>query len=145
MAITTDELRAVNLLESLDQRELARLAAGLRERECPAGKVIVREGKGGIGFFLVLEGRATVTIRGEERGHLGPGDSFGELALFDMQADRAATITAETDVRCAGMTAWEFKPFVLEHPQVAWSMLTLLARRVREAEERAASSPLAPA
>jgi CRP-like cAMP-binding protein len=54
-----------------------------------------------------------------------------------MSADRMATIEAESDVRCAGMTAWEFKPFVIAHPEVAWSMLTGIARRLRDAEERA--------
>ena len=137
MTITPQELRAVSLLASIEDKELSKLALQLKERRYEAGQTIVREGTGGIGFFLMLEGTASVTIRGERRGTLGPGATFGELALFDMSADRMATIEAETAVRCAGMTAWEFKPFVTAHPEVAWAMLTSIAGRLRGAEERA--------
>ena len=48
-----------------------------------------------------------------------------------------ATIVADGPVRCAGMTAWEFRPFVIGHPEVAWTMLGTIAARLRKAEERA--------
>lgn len=137
MAITPQELRAVALLESIGDKELAKLAAQLKERRYEAGQTIVKEGTGGIGFFLMVEGTATVSIRGEARGTLRPGETFGELALFDMSADRMATVVADGDVRCAGMTAWEFRPFVIAHPEVAWTMLGSIAARLRDAEERA--------
>lgn len=137
MAITPQELRAVSLLASIQDKELGKLARELKERHYEAGQTIVKEGTGGIGFFLMLAGTASVTIRGEQRGTLRPGATFGELALFDMSADRMATIEAETPVRCASMTAWEFKPFVIAHPEVAWAMLTNIAGRLRGAEERA--------
>jgi CRP-like cAMP-binding protein len=136
MAITPQELRAVSLLASIQDKELRKLARELKERRYEAGQTIVKEGTGGIGFFLMLEGAASVSIRGEQRGTLGPGAAFGELALFDLSADRMATIQADTAVRCAGMTAWEFKPFVIAHPEVAWAMLTSIAGRLRAAEER---------
>ena len=139
MAISTEELRAVTLLASVDDKELRKLAGQLKERSYPAGQTIVSEGKGGIGFFLMLEGTASVRIRGDERGRLTRGDTFGELALLDLSADRVATIVAETDVRCASMTAWEFKPFVIGHPEVAWVMLKNVAERLRAAEARADS------
>jgi CRP-like cAMP-binding protein len=47
---------------------------------------------------------------------------------------RSATITADTDLLCYGITAWEFRPFVEEHPKVAWMMLQTLARRLRDAQ-----------
>lgn len=137
MAITAQELRAVPLLASIGDKELGKLASQVKERRYEAGQEIVKEGSGGIGFFLIVEGTATVTIRGEERGRLKPGDTFGELALFDMSAHRAATVVADGPVRCAGMTAWEFRPFVIGHPEVAWSMLGTIAARLRQAEERA--------
>jgi CRP-like cAMP-binding protein len=137
MAITAQELRAVPLLASIGDKELGKLANEVKERHYEAGQAIVKEGSGGIGFFLMVEGTATVSIRGKERGRLKPGDTFGELALFDMSATRAATIVADGPVRCAGMTAWEFRPFVIGHPEVAWSMLGTIAARLRRAEERA--------
>jgi CRP-like cAMP-binding protein len=137
MAITAQELRAVPLLASIGDKELGKLASQVKERRYEAGQQIVKEGSGGIGFFLIVEGTATVSIRGEERGRLKPGDTFGELALFDMSAQRAATVVADGPVRCAGMTAWEFRPFVVGHPEVAWTMLGTIAARLRQAEERA--------
>ncbi len=35
------------------------------------------------------------------------------------------------------MTAWEFRPFVQGHPEVAWPLLETLAARLRESEARA--------
>ena len=137
MPITPQELRVVPLLSSIQDKELGKLARQLKERHYEAGQTIVKEGTGGIGFFLMLEGTASVSIRGEQRGTLKRGAAFGELALFDMSADRMATIVADTEVRCAGMTAWEFKPFVVAHPEVAWAMLASIAGRLRAAEERA--------
>lgn len=139
MPISADELRAVRLLESIDDRELRKLAAELKERTYPAGTTIVTEGKGGIGFFMIVEGSAVVTVRGEERARLGPGDTFGELGALDFSSERTATVVAETDVRCAGLPTWGFRSFVIAHPEVAWEMLRAMAVRLREAEARAAA------
>ena len=55
------------------------------------------------------------------------------MALID-DAPRSATITADTEVRAYGMTPWEFKPFVLSHPEVAWKLLQVLSTRLRDAQ-----------
>jgi CRP-like cAMP-binding protein len=94
---------------------------------------VTKEGAGAAGFFVIVEGNATVSVGGEVRATLGPGDYFGEIALID-EGTRSASITAATDILSYGLTAWEFKPFVEEHPQVAWAMLQTLARRLREAQ-----------
>jgi CRP/FNR family cyclic AMP-dependent transcriptional regulator len=80
---------------------------------------------------VIAEGNANVTVGGEQRGTLGPGDYFGEIALID-DGVRTASITAATDLLTYGMTPWEFRPFVEEHPEVAWTLLRTLARRARE-------------
>jgi CRP/FNR family cyclic AMP-dependent transcriptional regulator len=128
-----EALKRVPLLVGLSDRERERLAKELHERTFRAGSTVVAEGATGAGFFVIADGNATVSIGGQERARLGPGDYFGEMALID-DAPRSATITADTDVRAFGMTPWEFKPFVLSHPEVAWSMLRSLSSRVREAQ-----------
>ena len=92
------------------------------------------EDQGGVAFFLIGEGEATVSVgsRGEVR-RLGPGDYFGEMALITEQT-RSAAIVADTDVQCWAMSQWHFKPLVLEHPQIAWALLEVLARRVRDTQ-----------
>src|SRR5688500_1462339 len=133
VAAPVDVLRQVPLFSELGDRELQKLAGHFKERTFPEGSAVTMEGGTGTGFFVVVEGNATVSVSGEQRGTLGPGDSFGEIALVD-EGTRSATIRAATDLRCYGLTAWEFRPFVEEHPQVAWPLLKQMARRLREAQ-----------
>jgi CRP/FNR family transcriptional regulator, cyclic AMP receptor protein len=133
VAAPVDVLRKVPLFSELGDRELEKLAGHFKERTFPEGSAVTMEGSTGTGFFVVVEGNATVSVSGEQRGTLGPGDSFGEIALVD-EGTRSATITAATDLRCYGLTAWEFRPFVEEHPQVAWPLLKQMAKRLREAQ-----------
>jgi CRP-like cAMP-binding protein len=134
MAVSIDHLREVNLLRGLKDADIARLAADLAERRVAAGDPIVGEGTGGVAFFFVLEGETSVTVGGEEVATLGAGEYVGELALLDPEGPRSATVTAKTDVVLAAMSAWQFRPFVLAHPEVAWTLLQRLARRLREAQ-----------
>src|SRR5918992_2970375 len=128
-----DALRNVPIFTGLSDEDLERLSRQMKERRFPAGSNVTSEGAGGAGFFVIIEGAASVVVMGEQRAQLGPGDHFGEIALID-EGMRSATITADSELLCYGMTAWEFRPFVEEHPQVAWVMLQTLARRLREAQ-----------
>jgi CRP-like cAMP-binding protein len=127
--IAAEDLRPVPFLSDVAERDLLELAGSMGERSVAAGETLVRQGEGGIAFFVVLDGEATVSVDGAERRTLRPGDYFGEVALIAREAPRTATITARTDLRVATLTSWNFKPFVLAHPQVAWSLLETLAHR----------------
>jgi CRP/FNR family transcriptional regulator, cyclic AMP receptor protein len=132
MPATVEQLQRVPLFADLDQRELQSLASSFKERVFDAGSTVVGEGSGGVGFFIIDEGDATVTVGGEERAHLGPGQYFGELALID-EGTRTATITADSDLKCYGLTSWEFRPLVEGNSQIAWKLLQALAKQLREA------------
>ena len=132
MPTTAEALRRVALFAGLDERELGQVAESVTERRVEAGREVVTEGKGGIAFFVILEGEAAVSVGGQERRALGPGDHFGEAALFVPDELRTATVTARTDLRVATMTAWQFRPFVEGNPKVAWSLLETLARRLSD-------------
>jgi CRP-like cAMP-binding protein len=134
MAVSTDHLRDVKILNGLKDADIASLADNLAERRVAAGDTIVGEGTGGVAFFFILEGETSVTVGGEEVATLGAGEYVGELALLDPEGPRSATVTAKTDVVLAAMSAWQFRPFVLAHPEVAWILLQRLARRLREAQ-----------
>jgi CRP-like cAMP-binding protein len=129
---TVEQLQRVPLFADLDQRELQSLASSFKERIFEAGSTVVGEGSGGVGFFIIDEGDAKVTVGGEERARLGPGQYFGELALID-EGTRTATITAETELKCYGLTSWEFRPLVEGNSQIAWKLLQALAKQLREA------------
>ena len=130
MTVNADSLRDVPLFADLSDRDRKRLAASMKEMSFAAGDEVVAQGKGGVGFFVILEGRARVTRDGEELGMLGAGDYFGEMALIDGD-DRTASVHADEPLRCAAMTSWTFRPFVKDHPDVAWALLTALVKRVR--------------
>jgi CRP/FNR family cyclic AMP-dependent transcriptional regulator len=128
-----DLLQQVPLFSGLGRRELERVANSMKERRFQQGDMLTAEGKGGVGFFVIQEGEADVTVHGEERAKLGPGDYFGEIALLT-ESDRTATITAETDMTCYGMTMWDFRPLVESNASIAWNMLQSLAKKLRDAE-----------
>jgi CRP-like cAMP-binding protein len=128
-------IRQVPLFSTLDKKEVQGLASSMKERTFNEGDTISTEGQSGIGFFIIDEGEAAVSVGGEERAKLGHGDYFGEIALIDDGA-RTATITAKSPLKCYGITSWEFRPLVEQNAGLAWKMLQTLAARLREAEQR---------
>ena len=130
-------LQRVPLFADLDRRELQSLASSLKERTFSAGETVASEGSGGVGFFVIDEGRAKVSRGGQELGTLGPGDHFGEIALIDEGA-RTATVTAEGELRCYGLTSWEFRPLVEMYAAIAWKLLQAMAKQLRAAQSREA-------
>ena len=130
-----DLLRRVPLFADFERGELERLSRSFKERTFDAGSTVVGEGKTGAGFFVIESGEATVSRGGDERAKLGPGDYFGEVALIDEGA-RSATITADSDLRCYGLTSWEFRPLVESNASIAWKLLETMAKRLRAAQQR---------
>jgi CRP-like cAMP-binding protein len=135
VAAPTELLHRVPLFSDLDNKELSGIADTMKLRTFGAGETIAEEGKGGVGFFVIEDGRARVTVHGEERARLGPGDYFGETALV-ADIDRTATVSAETDLRCWGMTFWDFRPLVEQNASIAWKLLQVMGKRLQAAEQR---------
>ena len=126
-----DLLGRVPIFQGLYHRELERIASSMKQRTFNAGDTVTAEGQGGVGFFVIESGEAKVTIGGRDRRTLGAGDYFGEVALLT-DSPRTATITAETDLRCYGMTSWDFKPLVESHSSIAWKLLQTMAKKYQE-------------
>jgi CRP/FNR family transcriptional regulator, cyclic AMP receptor protein len=94
-------LRSVRLFRNVEDPELGILAESLRERPLRRGQILLREGDSGDEMFLVRSGSLViskgVTGRVEQvLARVGPGDFFGEMALFD-RSPRSATIQADSD------------------------------------------------
>ena len=107
------ELKQAKLLQGLPDSELRSIEKQMKTVKHPAGHEIVLRGDGGVGFMIITDGTVSVaTVQGKTR-KLGPGDSFGEMALLD-QEGRSATITADSDVTMATIPEWNFKPFLTE-------------------------------
>jgi CRP/FNR family cyclic AMP-dependent transcriptional regulator len=127
---SADMLKQVPLFADLDARELEPIAGSMRERRFAAGDTVTQEGSGGAGFFVVESGQADVSVDGQPRGTIGPGDYFGEIALLT-GSDRTATITAKTEMTCWGMTPWDFRPLVESNSAIAWKLLTAMADKLK--------------
>jgi len=104
------------------------------QKKSPAGAKLVEEGKGGVGFYLILEGTAEVIREGEKLAELGAGNFFGELSVID-GAPRTADVIAMTDTYCLVITQWAMKSLIENHPEIAQGMLEELVRRLRATDE----------
>ena len=133
--LSLELLQRVPLFADFARSDLQRLARSFKERKFEAGSTVASEGKTGAGFFVIESGEASVSTRGAERRKLGPGDYFGEIALIDEGA-RSATIMADSDLRCYGLTSWEFRPLVESNASIAWKLLETMAQRLRAAQQR---------
>jgi CRP-like cAMP-binding protein len=139
-----DDLKKVPLFADLSDRELKRLAGDFKEREFEQGTSPLREERmSGIGFFVIVEGEASVSRDGRELTRLGPGDHFGELGLISDRA-RTATVTAETPLRTAMLASWEFREIVKESPEIAWKLLQHVVGLLVDTQERSGAAGAAP-
>jgi CRP/FNR family transcriptional regulator len=123
----TDLLERVPLFSDLEHKELEQIAGSMKQRTFDAGETVAAEGEQGVGFFIIESGIATVSVRGEDRRTLKPGDYFGEVALI-AGGDRTATIKADSELTCWGLTSWAFRPLVEENASIAWKLLEAMAK-----------------
>lgn len=142
MAGVADELKQVPLFSELSQRQLRKLARDFKERQFRPGFAVVRQGHmSGVGFFIIVEGEASVSVDGTEVARLGPGEYFGELALISERV-RSATVTAETPLRCHTIQFWNFRSFAKSNPDVTWKLLQHLVDLLTEERARRARASL---
>jgi CRP/FNR family transcriptional regulator len=130
----------VPLFAGLSGTELARIAEVTVPRRFPAGQAILREGDRGDTCYVIRSGRARVTRehadgRAITLTNLGPGDIFGELAMFGDET-RSATVEAMEDTEGIALLAGDLRRTMLAHPAIAVAMLAGLADRIRQANER---------
>ena len=128
-AEATQLLQQVPIFSGLDPRELETIARTVHERTFEPGETVAEEGQGGVGFFVIREGNAKVEVGGQQVRTLGPGDHFGEIALIT-EGPRTATVKADSELKCYGLTPWEFRPLVQTNANIAWKILQALARQV---------------
>jgi len=130
-------LASAELFRDLTPADLARLERVSHQRHYDAGATILREGEGGIAFFVVTAGKVSVS-RSDADGEqhqirtIGPGGSFGEMALFS-DRPRAATVTAVEPTACLALHRLEFLDELRRSPEVALRLLDSLAVRLDHA------------
>ncbi len=133
-------LARVPVFETLVEEDLARVAEVAVPRTFAPGHVIFREGDQSDTCYVVAEGHARA-LREHSDGRtialarFGPGDIFGELAMFDDER-RSATVEALDDLQALAILGADFRRLLREHPDIAVKLVISLGRRLRAANER---------
>lgn len=130
-----DQLAKVRLFSACNRKELGLIGKASDEIDVPAGKVLCEQGKPGFEFYLILDGTATVKRNNRKVAELGPGGSFGELALLT-RLPRNATVEAQTAMTLLVLGQREFSGLLDEVPGMAHKMLSAMAQRLYEADTR---------
>lgn len=140
MSDTSDLLGSLPLFETLNTRELAELVAVAVPRSYDRGEVIFQEGSQGDVMYVIRKGR--ILIKREHAGgrtialtEMGPGDLFGELAIFDKEA-RSATAECIEKTNVVALTSGDVSRVLTRNPEIAVKLLQQLSKRIRAANSR---------
>lgn len=140
MSDTSDLLGSLPLFETLNTRELAELVAVAVPRSFDRGEVIFQEGTQGDVMYVIRKGR--ILIKREHAGgrtialtEMGPGDLFGELAIFDKEA-RSATAECIEKTNVVALTSGDVTRVLTRNPEIAVKLLQQLSKRIRAANSR---------
>ena len=136
-------LSHIPLFCELSRREVRKLADAAIQRDYPAGTTMVRQGETGVGFYVVIRGRARIQQRvvdGSDRelATLGRGEIFGEMALIDV-FPRSASVVALEETSALVIPIFDFRALLYDDADIAMKLLAVLSRRVRTAESAASS------
>jgi CRP/FNR family transcriptional regulator len=128
------------VFETLAAEDLERVAAVAVPRRFDAHRVIFREGDSSDTCYVVRSGHARAVLEHPDGrtitlAHFGPGDIFGELAMFDDER-RSATVETLDEVHAVAVLGSDMRRLLREHPDLAVKLVTSLGRRLREANDR---------
>jgi CRP/FNR family transcriptional regulator, cyclic AMP receptor protein len=135
MAYTNEQLRSAPLFAELPDDALERVKETVSEFDAAEGAVLVQPGAQGSGLYIVCQGTVAVETRGAGTIELGPGECIGELSLLT-PATRSARVWAKTPVHGLAVSRHDFTEMLEKEPQIAISMLGVLARRLIETSAR---------
>src|SRR5436190_14776951 len=137
---TAELLEGVPVFQTLERADLERIAQLAVPRSFAPGEVVFREGDASDTLYIVREGRARA-IRSHRDGRtitlarFGPGDIFGELALFEDER-RSATVEAIEPTSVVAVLGPDMRRLLSEHADISARMVIALGRRLRETNER---------
>jgi CRP-like cAMP-binding protein len=132
----TSLLQNVSLFSRLENKQLKAILKACTERNFETGELLVEQGHPGIGLFILVEGKVSVTktLNDGEEVHIadnGPGEVIGEMSVLD-GALRTASVKALEKTSCLVLSAWSFKSLMENHPEVALGILPIIMQRFRE-------------
>ena len=127
--VDTSRIAALSVFADLPAAELDELAPAMREVEVEAGTAVVTLDDYGNAVYAIEEGEAdVVTDDGGETRRLGPGDTFGEIALL-LTGERTATVSARTPMRLLSLSGHDFERIRARVPQLERVLRSLALQR----------------
>lgn len=125
-----DVLASFALFADLTTPELESIVQTFDEAWFQEGERILRQGLSGSGFYVILDGTASIRVDGKERSTLRPGDYFGEISCL-LGEPPVADIVADRPLRCLVLPGDQLEQFLVSHPRVLFRLLQGEARKVR--------------
>jgi CRP/FNR family cyclic AMP-dependent transcriptional regulator len=133
-------LGRVPVFSTLEHNDLERIAQLAVPRQFEPGQAVFREGDQSDTCYIVREGHArAIRTHGDGRtitlATFGPGDIFGELAMFEDER-RSATVEAVEPISVVAVLGPDMRRLMTEHPEISTRLVIALGRRLREMNER---------
>jgi CRP/FNR family cyclic AMP-dependent transcriptional regulator len=132
--MSAPDAEKIPVFAALKGRDRDKVLANATQRTYAPGATLVQEGEHAVNLFFVVSGRARVQTAEEgQRGELGPGDFFGELALLDDEP-RSATVAAMNALSTLSIAAFNFRSLLKSNASITYKVLLALCQRLRTAE-----------
>ena len=124
-------LKEVQLFAGSSRRQLTALAAQMDEIVASPGSVLVRQGRPGHSFYVIVEGQAVAEIDGAGIATFGPGDFFGEISMIDRDP-ASATVTTRTECSLMVLSHDQFRRALQADPDLEVTVTRAMADRLRQ-------------
>jgi CRP/FNR family cyclic AMP-dependent transcriptional regulator len=126
----TRALSRVPLFSQLSKNELEFISSRADEVDAKAGQTLITQGRPGDSFYILLDGEASVDVKGKPRRTLKAGDFFGEISMLD-RGLASATVTCKTDARLMVMSHAQFRDAIKASDGLLVKVLAAMGERLR--------------
>jgi CRP-like cAMP-binding protein len=123
-------LGTLKLFADLSHPQLEAAAHTFQEQWFSEGQRILRQGFTGSGFYVIVEGEASIRVDGKDLTKLGRGEFFGEISIL-LGESPTADVAALGALRCVVLPGPLLQEFLESHPKVMFRLLQALAMRLR--------------
>jgi CRP/FNR family cyclic AMP-dependent transcriptional regulator len=132
-------LKNIPLFAGLDEKELSLLEQHANTRTFPKNAILITEGDDTDSLYIIESGKVRIFMSNPDGKEIilneqGPGEHFGELALID-DAPRSASVMALEKTRVSIISRQDFRQVLGKHPDLAFSLIRDLSRRIRVLSE----------
>lgn len=133
-AESAEWLSQVAFFEGFTPDELQRVAALSGELSVPKGTRLMDQGEVGTECYVIVEGSASIYVRGQHVASVSAGSMVGEMSLIE-HGPRVAAVVADTDMRLLRFHLPQFRSLLAEMPKAEERVMALLTARVRSDQD----------